>query len=46
MDPERYFVVDGTQPVNEIHRQIIERVSEFQALKRNSEPEKKKRFRK
>jgi dTMP kinase len=46
MDPERYFVVDGTQPVNEIHRQIIERVSELQALKRNSDPEKKKRFRK
>jgi dTMP kinase len=46
MDPERYFVVDGTQPVNEIHTQITERVSELQALKRNSEPEKKKRFRK
>ena len=46
MDPERYFVVDGTQPVSEIHRQITERVSELQALKRNSEPEKKKRFRK
>jgi dTMP kinase len=46
MDPERYFVVDGTQPVNEIHSQITERVSELQALKRNSEPEKKKRFRK
>jgi dTMP kinase len=46
MDPERYFVVDGTQPVNEIHRQITERVSEQQTLKRNSEPEKKKRFRK
>jgi dTMP kinase len=46
MDPERYFVVDGTQPLNEIHRQITERVSELQALKRNSEPEKKKRFRK
>jgi len=46
MDPERYFVVDGTQPVNEIHRQVTERVSELQALKRNSEPEKKKRFRK
>ena len=46
MDPERYFVVDGTQPVNEIHRQITEHVSELQALKRNSEPEKKKRFRK
>jgi dTMP kinase len=46
MDPERYFVVDGTQPVDEIHRQVTERVSELQALKRNSEPEKKKRFRK
>jgi dTMP kinase len=46
MDPERYFVVDGTQPVDEIHRQITERISELQALKRNSEPEKKKRFRK
>jgi dTMP kinase len=46
MDPERYFVVDGTQSVNEIHSQITERVSELQALKRNSEPEKKKRFRK
>jgi dTMP kinase len=46
MDPERYFVVDGTQLVSEIHRQITERVSELQALKRNSEPEKKKRFRK
>jgi dTMP kinase len=46
IDPERYFVVDGTQPVTEIHRQITERVSELQALKRNSEPEKKKRFRK
>ena len=46
MDPERYCVVDGTQPVDEIHRQITERVSELQALKRNSEPETKKRFRK
>jgi dTMP kinase len=45
MDPERYFVVDGTQPLNEIHTQITERVSELQALKRNAEPEKKKRFR-
>jgi dTMP kinase len=46
MDPERYFVVDGTEPVNEIHRQITERVSNLQVLKRNSEPDKKKRFRK
>jgi dTMP kinase len=46
MDPERYFVVDGTQAVDEIHHQITKRVSELQTLKRNSEPEKKKRFRK
>jgi dTMP kinase len=46
MDPERYFVIDGTQPENEIHHQITDRVSELQALKRNSEPEKNKRFRK
>jgi dTMP kinase len=37
MDPERYFVVDGTQPVSDIHRQITERVSELQALKRNTQ---------
>jgi dTMP kinase len=46
MDPERYFVVDGTQPVNEIHSQIIARVAELPALKRNAENVKKKRFRK
>jgi dTMP kinase len=46
MDPERYFVVDGTQSVDEIHTQIISRVSELPALKRNAENVKKKRFRK
>jgi dTMP kinase len=46
MDPERYFVVDGTQSVEEIHTQIIARVSELPALKRNAENVKKKRFRK
>ncbi|CAN2169814.1 enterobactin exporter EntS [Candidatus Nanopelagicaceae bacterium] len=46
MDPERYFVVDGTQTVEEIHTQIIARVSELPALKRNAEEPKKKRFRK
>ena len=35
MDPERYFVVDGTQSVEEIHTQIITRVAELPALKRN-----------
>jgi dTMP kinase len=37
MDPERYFVVDGTQSVEEIHTQIIARVAELPALKRNAE---------
>jgi dTMP kinase len=46
MDPERYFVVDGTQSVEEIHAQIIARVAELPALKRNAEEPKKKRFRK
>jgi dTMP kinase len=36
MDPERYFVVDGTQTVEEIHTQIIARVAELPALKRNA----------
>jgi dTMP kinase len=35
MDPERYFVVDGAQPVDEIHSQIIARVAELPALKRS-----------
>jgi dTMP kinase len=46
MDPERYFVVEGTQSVEEIHAQIIARVAELPALKRNAENVKKKRFRK
>jgi dTMP kinase len=46
MDPERYFVVEGTQSVEEIHTQIIARVAELPALKRNTENAKKKRFRK
>jgi dTMP kinase len=37
MDPERYFVVNGTQSVEEIHTQIIARVAELPALKRNAE---------
>jgi dTMP kinase len=36
MDPERYFVVDGTQSPDAIHTQIIERVAELAALKRNA----------
>jgi dTMP kinase len=37
MDPERYFVIDGTQSVEEIHTQIIARVAELPALKRNAQ---------
>ncbi len=46
MDPERYFVVDGTQPVEEIHTQITARVAELPALKRNATQETKRKFRK
>ena len=46
MDPERYFVVDGTQIVEDIHTQIIARVAELPALKRNATQETKRKFRK
>ncbi len=46
MDPERYFVVDGTQSVEEIHTQITTRVAELPALKRNANQETKRKFRK
>jgi dTMP kinase len=46
MDPERYFVVDGTQSVEEINSQITARVSELPALKRNANQETKRKFRK
>jgi dTMP kinase len=35
MDPERYFVVEGTQSVEEIKTQITDRVAALPALKRN-----------
>jgi len=41
LDPERYLIVDGTQSINEIHEEIISRVGEIPALKRNSEKQKK-----
>jgi len=44
MDPERYFVVDGTQSVEEIHTQIIARVAELPALKRNNEGPHQNKF--
>ncbi len=46
MDPERYFVVDGTQSVEEINVQITARVAELPALKRNVTQEPKRKFRK
>ena len=46
MDPERYFVVDGTQSVEEINNQITARVVELPALKRNATQETKRKFRK
>jgi dTMP kinase len=44
MDPERYLVVDGTQTVEEIHTEIIARVAELPALKRNAEGVKTKKI--
>ena len=41
MDPERYLIVDGLQDIDDIHEQIISRVGELPALKRNSEKQKK-----
>jgi dTMP kinase len=46
MDPERYFVVDGTQSVEEINNQITARVAELPALKRNATQQTKRKFRK
>jgi dTMP kinase len=46
MDPERYFVVDGTQSVEDINAQITTRVAELPALKRNAAQETKRKFRK
>ena len=46
MDPERYFVVDGTQSVEEINAQITARVAELPAIKRNATQETKRKFRK
>jgi dTMP kinase len=44
MDPERYLVVDGTQTVEEIHKEIIARVAELPALKRNQDGIKTKKM--
>ena len=44
MDPERYFVVDGTKSVEDIHSQIISRVAELPALKRNAQGPQQNKF--
>jgi dTMP kinase len=36
LDPDRYLVVDGTQSIQEIHEDIVARVAELPALKRNA----------
>ncbi|MSW73090.1 MAG: dTMP kinase [Actinobacteria bacterium] len=36
LDPERYFIVDGNQSIEDIHTDVIERVSQIQTLKRNA----------
>ncbi len=46
MDPERYFVVDGTQSIEEINIRITARVAELPGLKRNATQETKRKFRK
>ncbi len=40
LDPERYFVVDGNQSIDQTHTQIISRVSEISTLKRNAREDK------
>ena len=35
LDPERYLVVDGRKTIEEIHQEIIARVGEIPALRRN-----------
>jgi dTMP kinase len=40
LDPERYFIVDGNQSIEDTHAAIITRVSEIPALKRNAREDK------
>jgi dTMP kinase len=42
-DPERYFVVDGTQSIESIHEAIVERVKTIKLLKINQTNNTKKR---
>ena len=40
LDPERYFILDGSKSIEDIHSAIITRVSEIGALKRNAQEDK------
>ncbi len=40
VDPERYFIVNGNQSIDDIHTAIISRVSQISALKRNAVEDK------
>jgi dTMP kinase len=40
IDPERYFIVDGNQSIDDIHTAIISRVSQIPTLKRNTVEDK------
>jgi dTMP kinase len=40
VDPERYFIVDGNQSIDDIHTAIISRVSQISTLKRNAVEDK------
>ena len=40
VDPERYFIVDGNQSIDDIHTAIISRVSQIPTLKRNATEDK------
>jgi dTMP kinase len=40
LDPERYFIVDGKKTIEDTHADIITRVSEIGALKRNAQEDK------
>jgi len=40
VDPERYFIVDGNQSIDDIHTAIISRVSKIPTLKRNAVEDK------
>jgi dTMP kinase len=44
MDPDRYAVIDGTQSVEAIHAEIIARVAELAALKRNAQGQQPNKF--